>query len=120
MIWGTCKLFKEAAGHETGFILRLPRLQVEFYMSDSNLPRDAFLKEKVAADPEVSSLLSCVQCAKWFQLSTWLGHDRPAFPPACAMLIGIARMLQPKNQVADKFHKCRDTFPLSCYAPFSE
>lgn len=26
--------------------------QVEFYFSDSNLPRDKFLNEKVAADPE--------------------------------------------------------------------
>ena len=89
-------------------------------MSDSNLPRDAFLKEKVAADPEVSpSLLSCVQWARWFQLSPWLGHNRPVFPPVCAMLICIACMLQPNKQVADGFHECRDTFPLSCYAPFS-
>lgn len=28
------------------------KLQVEFYFSDSNLPRDKFLSEKVKADPE--------------------------------------------------------------------
>lgn len=28
--------------------------QVEFYFSDSNLPRDRFLREKVAENPEVS------------------------------------------------------------------
>ncbi len=28
-------------------------LQVEFYFSDSNLPRDKFLREKIEEDPEV-------------------------------------------------------------------
>ena len=30
----------------------VPPSQVEFYFSDSNLPKDKFLKEKIAADPE--------------------------------------------------------------------
>ena len=30
-------------------------VQVEFYFSDSNLPRDKFLKEQVAAEPEAST-----------------------------------------------------------------
>lgn len=28
-------------------------LQVEFYFSDSNLPRDKFLRDKIEEDPEV-------------------------------------------------------------------
>lgn len=30
-------------------------LQIEFYFSDSNLPRDVFMADQIAADPEVSS-----------------------------------------------------------------
>lgn len=29
--------------------------QVEFYFSDSNLPRDKFLREKIEADPQVGT-----------------------------------------------------------------
>lgn len=32
-------------------------LQVEFYFSDSNLPRDKFLREKIDEEPEVLSLI---------------------------------------------------------------
>ena len=28
-------------------------VQIEFYFSDSNLPRDAFMAERIAEDPEV-------------------------------------------------------------------
>lgn len=39
-----------------------PLLQIEFYFSDSNLPRDKFLSERVAADPEgyVDIALLCI------------------------------------------------------------
>lgn len=32
--------------------LSLSKAQIEFYFSDSNLPKDKFLKEKIAADAE--------------------------------------------------------------------
>lgn len=39
----------------------LPRHQVQFYFSDSNLPNDAFLSRKISEDPEgyVSIALIC-------------------------------------------------------------
>ena len=37
------------------------RVQIEFYFSDSNLPRDVFMAERIAEDPEVWSLTTaCV------------------------------------------------------------
>ena len=33
-------------------------LQVEFYFSDSNLPRDKFLRDKIQEDPEVMVMLN--------------------------------------------------------------
>ena len=34
-------------------IICVVRLQIEFYFSDSNLPRDVFMADQIAADPEV-------------------------------------------------------------------
>ena len=34
----------------------IARVQIEFYFSDSNLPRDVFMAERIAEDPEVWSL----------------------------------------------------------------
>ena len=41
---------------------RQTMLQIEFYFSDSNLPRDKFLSERVAADPDgyVDIALLCI------------------------------------------------------------
>lgn len=46
---------------------RQPLLQIEFYFSDSNLPRDKFLSERVAADPEgyVDIALLCIFQVCW-------------------------------------------------------
>ncbi len=40
------------AASTTGISRSPPAAQVEFYFSDSNLPKDRFLKGKVAEDPE--------------------------------------------------------------------
>ena len=36
----------------------IARVQIEFYFSDSNLPRDVFMAERITEDPEVWSLLT--------------------------------------------------------------
>lgn len=54
-------------------------MQLEFYFSDSNLPKDKFLKGKVAEDPEgCESCRSCVPAA---------GEGGMAAPPVHATVL---------------------------------
>ena len=77
----TAKLIKQvrkasnqaAAANYTNLNLDAMARQVEFYFSDSNLPKDKFLKEKIAADPHgcegdldasLMPIESCVNCIR--------------------------------------------------------
>lgn len=48
----------------------IARVQIEFYFSDSNLPRDVFMAERIAEDPEVWSLLTA-----GIRYSEYAGHQ---------------------------------------------
>ena len=48
--------WSEEGGYPDTEDLCMVRVQIEFYFSDSNLPRDVFMAERIAEHPEVWSL----------------------------------------------------------------
>jgi lupus La protein len=74
---------------------------VEFYFSDSNLPRDSFLKDKVYNDPEgyVDIALLCTFKRMVVLLNNGTGFRDPSWVPA-AMVTDVAVALEGSTLVA--------------------
>jgi lupus La protein len=54
------------------------KLQVEFYFSDSNLPRDKFLRETVSADPDgFVDIALIITFSRLRSLRLWLTFWQP-------------------------------------------
>ena len=98
-------------------------LQVEFYFSDSNLPRDRFLSDRVAAEPEgfVDLALLCTFQRMQGLLKSNVGD---AAKVAEQTLAGVAQALAPSLTLVlsdDKLRVRRRVVrpppPPSCTAP---